>query len=229
MKVLVLIPARGGSKGLPGKNIRPLNGIPLINYSIQTAKEAGIMDIVVSTDDIKIAEIAKEAGAQVPFLRPDELSSDTARSIDVAIHALNYMESVNKTIYEALLLLQPTSPFRLKEDLLQCIEILKNNPNADSVISVVDVEGHHPARMKFIENGYLIDPSFGEEMEGQNRQELTPMYIRNGSIYLSRRESILGGSYKGKNCMAYVMPSKRSVNIDTLEDFQFAEWIDTKR
>jgi CMP-N-acetylneuraminic acid synthetase len=173
---------------------------------------------------MEIANIATVVGASVPFMRPAELSSDNARSIDVAKHALTFMENKNACTFDAVMLLQPTSPFRIVEDLKESIRLLTQNPDADSVISVVDVEAHHPARMKYIENGYLIDPPFGEEKEGQNRQELHPMYIRNGSIYLTRRSTILSGSYKGKNCMAYVMPSQRSVNIDTLEDFQFAEW-----
>ena len=103
--------------------------------------------------------------------------------------------------------------------------IFENNPVADSVISVVAVDGYHPARMKYIENGRLIDPDFCEAYENQNRQELRPMFIRNGAIYLTKRSALLRNSYKGKNCMAIIMPQNRSVNIDTLHDFDYADWI----
>jgi CMP-N,N'-diacetyllegionaminic acid synthase len=106
---------------------------------------------------------------------------------------------------------------------------LQSNPTADSVISVVDVEGHHPARMKYIQDGKLIDPSFAEAYESQNRQELTPMFLRNGAIYLTRRETLLENSFKGKVCLAYVMPADRSINIDTEADFEYAQWVLQKK
>lgn len=224
MKILGLIPARGGSKGVPGKNIKLLGGKPLIQYSIEVAFQSKLDKVLVSTDDYAIATIAKECGAKVPFMRPFELATDTAMSIDATKHALIQIEKLDEIEYDAVMLLQPTSPFRLVSDLNDAIELLVSNPDADSVISVVDVEAHHPARMKYIENGRLIDPLFAEEHEGQNRQELTPMYLRNGSIYLTRRNTILAGSYKGKNCMALIMPGERSVNIDTSFDFEYAEW-----
>jgi len=228
MKILGIIPARGGSKGVPGKNIRPLAGQPLIAYTIHAAIASGIDEIIVSTDDQVIASVAQLYGARVPFMRPAELSSDTAKSIDVAIHGLNTLEQIHNCQFDAVILLQPTAPFRSVEDIRKSISILEKNPDADSVISVVDVQAHHPARMKYLENGELIDTPFCEEYENQNRQELRPMYIRNGAIYLTRRETLVGGSFKGKKCMAYVMPEMRSSNIDTIYDFDCAEWIFNK-
>ena len=121
--------------------------------------------------------------------------------------------------------LQPTTPFRNFEDINMCLELLKRDKNADSVISVVNVSGYHPARMKYIEEGYLIDPEFCETKENQNRQELRPMFIRNGAIYLSSRDTLLGRSFKGKKSLAYEMPLNRSVNIDTYDDLEFARWL----
>ncbi len=228
MKILGIIPARGGSKGVPGKNIRPLAGQPLIAYTIYAAIASGIDEIILSTDDQVIADIAQFYGARVPFVRPADLSSDTAKSIDVAIHGLKTVEHIDNCQYDAVILLQPTAPFRSAEDIRESISILENCPDADSVISVVDVQAHHPARMKYLEKGILIDTPFCEEYENQNRQELRPMYIRNGAIYLTRRETLLGGSFKGKKCMAHVMPEIRSSNIDTINDFELAEWIFNK-
>lgn len=180
--------------------------------------------MIVTTDDEQIASVARASGAQVPFVRPARLANDTAKSLDVAIHALQAAEEM-KGMYDAAMLLQPTAPFRATADINEAIRLLESNPDADSVISVVDVQGHHPARMKYLQNGRLIDPPFAEAYENQNRQELTPMYIRNGAIYLTKRDTLLGKSYKGKICMALIMPGERSVNIDTLNDFEEAEWI----
>lgn len=228
MKILGLIPARGGSKGVPGKNIKPLAGKPLILYSVEAALSSSLTDIIVSTDDPAIATVARKAGASVPFMRPSVLATDTAKSLDVVKHALITIEELEGTHFDAVMLLQPTAPFRTADDINAAIQLLDTNPQADSVISVVNVEAHHPARMKYIEDGKLIDPPFAEAYESQNRQELTPMYIRNGAIYLTKRQTLLANSFKGKTCLAYVMPSHRSSNIDTLEDFEYAEWIHKK-
>ena len=131
------------------------------------------------------------------------------------------MDGVN---YDAVMMLQPTSPFRRAEDINNSIDLLENN-NVDSVISVVNVGGNHPARTKFIKNNLLYDPPFSEEYENQNRQELENMFIRNGAIYLTKRDTILNRSFKGKKCRALVMPELLSVNIDSNLDFDFAEWL----
>lgn len=228
MKVLGLIPARGGSKGVPRKNVKKLAGKELIAYTIEAAKNSKLTDIIVSTDDDAIAEIAESFGVKAPFRRPAELASDTAKSMDVALHAMKTMEELKGEEYDAIMLLQPTTPFRTTEDINNALSLLASDESADSVISVVDVEAHHPARMKYMKEGVLIDPPFCEAYENQNRQELEPMYIRNGAIYLTKRDTILKGSYKGNNCLALVMPQTRSVNIDTMFDFEYAEWIYTK-
>ncbi len=225
MKTLGIIPARGGSKGVPNKNIRLLYGKPLIGYTIEAATKSNLTDLIVTTDSDTIAGVAKKFGAKTPFIRPAELASDTAKSIDVAIHALTEYERINAIQYDAIMLLQPTTPFRSTTDINAALQTLEETPDADSVISVEDVEGKHPARMKYLRDGILVDPDFCEAYENQNRQELEKMYIRNGAIYLTRRKTILTKSYKGKKCMGLLMPGERSVNIDTLHDFDYAEWI----
>lgn len=225
MNVLGVIPARGGSKGLPGKNIKLLAGLPLIAHSIRSALAAkNLTRVIVSTDSPEIAETAKKFSASVPFLRPAELASDKANALPVMQHALKQMETLDGLHYDAVMMLQPTTPLRLSSDIDGAVQLLKSS-RADSVISVVDVEGYHPARMKYIEGNRLIDPSFCEAYENQPRQELPAMYIRNGAIYLTGRETLLGNSFKGKDCRAWIMPGDRSVNIDTEMDFRYAEWI----
>ena len=225
MNVLGIIPARGGSKGVPQKNIKLLNSKPLIFYTIQAAKASNLSDLIISTDCPKIAEIAKSFSVKVPFLRPNELSTDHAKSIDVAIHALKKMEEFGSKKYDAVMLLQPTTPYRSANHINKALDIIKNQPDLDSVISVVDVEGHHPARMKYIQNNILIDPPFCEEFENQNRQELEKMYIRNGAIYLTRKDVLLNKSFKGKKSHALLMSAESSINIDSKLDFKFAEFL----
>ena len=228
MKILGIIPARGGSKGLPGKNIKLLNGKPLIAYTIREALNSKLSECIVSIDSEEIANISRKYGVDVPFIRPIEIATDNASSIDVVLHAINFMKVNKNKEYDAIMLLQPTTPFRDSEDIDQAIDMLISS-DADSVISVTNVGGTHPARMKFIMDGNLIDPPFVEELEGQNRQELNPMFIRNGGIYLTKIDTIKKGSFKGSVSKALVMPEKKSVNIDNIDDFEFAEWLISKK
>lgn len=226
--VLGVIPARGGSKGVKNKNIKKINGKPLINYTIEEAQKSKIDELIVSTDSDLISNLAISKGVIVPFIRPSDLASDSATSIDVINHALIEMERLSSKVYDYVIMLQPTTPFRTCTDIDNCIDLIKNNEQADSVISVVDVQGNHPARMKYIKDGKLIDPVFCEKTENQNRQELTPMYIRNGAIYLSSRETILKKSFKGNICLAYEMDKFSSINIDSIEDFEYAKFLSKK-
>lgn len=220
-KVLAVIPARGGSKGIPNKNIINVNNKPLINFSIETAlKSKFIDDLVVSTDSIKIAKIAEKAGAKVPFLRPKKLATDKAISLPVILHALEFMEKSNNINYDIIIMLQPTTPLRETKDIDQCLSTLIDK-NVDSVISVVNVGGYHPLRMKRIVGENLvnyIDQGF-EDM--RPRQELPDVYIRNGAIYVSTRKTILEDkSFSGKNTFPYVMSSEKSINLDTDDDLR---------
>lgn len=213
MRILGLIPARGGSKSIPRKNLVDLGGLPLIQWTIQAALGSNLTRVVVSTDDDEIADFSRSLGAEVPFKRPAELSSDITLSIDVVLHALDVIEEE----FDAVMMLQPTSPFRTSMDIENAMKIIDG---ASSVISVVPVEGTHPARMKFIEDGVLIDPPFAETIENMPRQELRPMFIRNGAIYLTRVSELRNRTFKGVLSRALVMPKERSINIDT--DFDLA-------
>jgi CMP-N,N'-diacetyllegionaminic acid synthase len=223
VRVLAVIPARGGSKGVPRKNLKALGGLPLIAWTIRAAAAAkGLSRVIVSTDDAEIATVSREHGAEVPFMRPADLATDSAKSIPVIQHALKAAETGDKP-FDAVLMLQPTTPFRTAADIDAAVERL-DQTGADSVISVIDVGGYHPARMKYLEEDRLVDPPFCEAYENQPRQELRTMYLRNGAIYLTRRDILLDGSFKGRDCRALVMPEERSTNIDTLNDFQLAEF-----
>lgn len=223
LRILGLITARGGSKEIPNKNIVELNSKPLISYTIETAKQSKLLDrCIVSTDSHKIMDVCREWGADIPFVRPAELAEDTTPTLPVVLHALdNLPES-----YDAVMLLQPTNPLRSVEDIDNAIHLLALNNDCDSVISVVQVGDNHPARMKQIKNGLLIDPPFAEEMEGQRRQDLPAYYLRSGAIYLTRTNVIKDQrSLKGKRSLALVVPDERSVNIDGYLDLLLAEAI----
>ena len=224
MKVLAVIVARSGSKGIPGKNLKKLNNIPLVKYSIDAALNSKkLTKTLISTDGDEIASYAKSCGLDVPFLRPDNLSNDVISPIYAMLHAKNFLEERGE-IFEAFLMMQPTAPFRTADDIDTSIDLLERT-RADSVISVVDVGATHPARMKYLEGDKLIDPPFCEAYENQRRQELKTMYIRNGAIYLTKKNILESESFKGNDCRALIMPWQKSVNIDTEEDFLYAEWL----
>lgn len=224
MRILGIIPARGGSKGVPRKNIKLIGDKPLIAYTIGAAANSKLTRTVVTTDDEEIANVAMRWGGDVPFFRPAELATDLANAVAVMQHALQITEEQEGKQYDAIMMLQPTTPFRRTEDIDKAIDILEST-GADSVISVVDVDGHHPARMKYVEEGKIIDPPFCEAYENQPRQELKKIYIKNGAIYLTRRRTLLKNSFKGDDCRALIMPVQISANIDNVHDFRYAEWM----
>jgi len=222
--ILAVIPARGGSKSIPRKNIALLAGKPLIAYTIEAANASGRLDdIVVSTDDPEIADIAKRFHGNVPFTRPSELATDDALTIGVVQHAIEFMEAERGSPYDHVVLLQPTSPLRKASDIDDAVEKLIMT-NCDSVVSVVDVDGYHPFRMKRLVDDRLInfiDQGF-EDM--RPRQILPKVYIRNGSIYASTRKVVMeDATLVGNDCRGIVMTSERSINIDSPNDFQLAE------
>lgn len=216
-RVLAVIPARGGSKGVPRKNIREVGGRPLIEWTIDTALlaiEAGLIErCIVTTDDDEITRIAEEAGADVPFRRPPEISSDQTKMLPVLQDAVRRAEAEDGA-YDWILLLQPTNPFRTLGDLRGAIEAGLSG-ECDSVISVVRVYAVHPMLMKRIEDGILL-PWSVPEPEGTRRQDYDPpAYMRNGAIYLTRRDVLMGGSIWGERIRPFEMPEERSVGIDS--------------
>ncbi len=223
-RVLGVIPARGGSKGVPRKNIAPLLGKPLIAYTIQAALESTLLtDVVVSTDDEEIAQVSQDFGAQVPFMRPAELATDRAQAVPTIQHAVREMERIRGCRYDAVVMLQPTTPLRTSEDIDQCLRKLFAT-DADSVISVVEVGGYHPVRMKRIVDDRLVDYA-EEEVENRPRQELPPVYLRAGSVYATRRDVLMEqGTFKGRVSRPFVVPAERHVNVDSPMDLKVAEW-----
>lgn len=223
-RVLGLIPARGGSKGIPRKNLVDVGGMPLIAHSIIPALRAKRLSrLIVSTDDKEIAAVAREYGAEVPFMRPAELASDDAKTLPVVQHALLAMEKEEGRVYDAVALLQPTTPLRTTEDIDDGIELLLAT-GSGSVVSVVDVGPHHPYRMVSItEEGKLkrfVDQGFDDM---RPRQELPSVYIRSGDLYIVRRHVIMElETLIGDDCQAYIVPNARAVNIDTSFDLEQA-------
>lgn len=224
IKVLALIPARGGSKGIPRKNIKEINGKPLISYTISEAKKSKyIHRVLVSTEDKEIAEISCKFGAEVPFLRPEELAKDSTPGMDPVIHCLNWLREKGGYVPDFLCLLQCTSPFRTAERIDEAIKLLLDK-NADSVVSVCESETS-PYWMKKVENGILKDFITDGPFYGR-RQDAPVTYKLNGAIYITRTDLLLKNkSWYTENTLAYIMDVYSSIDIDNMMDFKFAEFL----
>ncbi len=222
--ILAVIPARGGSKGLPRKNILPLAGKPLIAWTIEAALQSGVIDkLLVSTDDAEIAGIAKSLGVDIPFIRPEELASDKAKGIDVIIHASDWLAERGDH-YDLVLALQPTSPLRSSEDIIKSVELFIQK-QAGAIVSVCEAE-HSPLWTGTIGADLCMKEFMLPVVKNQNRQSLERYYRLNGAIYLIDAlylREIYG--FIGERTYAYVMPRERSVDIDTELDFKFAEFL----
>lgn len=225
--VLGIIPARGGSKGIPGKNIIDIKGKPLIAYSIETglcAVSDGFIDkLIVSTDDEEIAEVSKKYGAEIPFMRPKALSGDKAMSVDVMIHAYEFFKSKG-TQYDTLVLLQPTAPLRVTEDIKESLRIYKQE-NSMSLISCY-LEEYICDNVTYKKNGNHAIAMSQNHNKGVRRQEEEKLYVRNGAIYITDSERMVKEHtvFGNEPCM-YVMPKERSVNIDTMDDVEMLRWL----
>lgn len=224
MRILGLIPARGGSKGVPRKNIKVLQGKPLIEYTIKTGLACPLIsELIVSTDDKEIAEVSKSAGAQVPFLRPEHLAQDNSPTIDTVIHALQFFEKRGK-FFDAVCLLQATVPFRDSEDLKSAIEKFTTQ-NADSLISVREVPHIYNPHWVYEtgEDGFLKMAKTTDSIIPR-RQDLPRAFHRDGSVYLTKTEIILNEkSLYGKKITQHIMANSPNINIDTMEDWAAAE------
>lgn len=222
MRILYLIPARKGSKGLPGKNTKLLGDKPLIEYSIDFALNNVKNDdtLCISTNDEAVIAIAESKGITIPFIRPEELANDNASSYDVIIHAINQYEKLNQT-FDAVLLLQPTSPFRIQDDFTNLIK--EYSVDTDMVVSV-KLAKENPYFTLFEENseGFLNKSKIGNY---ERRQDCPEVYAFNGSMYLINIESIKKSRIAElKNIKKIIMPEERSVDIDTLADWTLAEF-----
>ena len=223
MKALALVNARGGSKGVPRKNVRPLLGKPLIAWSIEAGLAADrVTSLIVSTDDPEIAGVARRHGARVPFMRPVELATDEALQIDAVRHAVGFLESQGE-LHDVVVILQPTVPLRQPEDVDGALALLETS-DADSVISVCDVGSRHPLTCYHAGAGGALSPLLPSDPRGVQRQGFGPVLWRNGAIYAMRRDVVMeGNSLYGARTFGYLMPEERSFNIDTLFDWRLTE------
>jgi D-3-phosphoglycerate dehydrogenase / 2-oxoglutarate reductase len=225
-KVLAVIQARGGSKGIPRKNIYPLDGHPLISYTIAAALGSKYIDeLVVSTDAPEIADAAREYGATVPFMRPAELAGDTVASVDSLHHAALESERHYGTRFEIVVELPCVAPLRTAEDIDGALEKLAST-DANSVISMANTGEKHPVRLKRLVDDQITDfcKEYPEPAKGSRRQDLEPCYIRNGAIYSMTRDTLIGlFSRHGPDSRPYVMPEERSVNVDGWMDLRIVE------
>ncbi len=224
MRVLGLIPARGGSKGVPRKNIRPLLGRPLLAYTAEAARSSlRLSRIILSTEDEEIARVGRECGLEIPFLRPAELARDETPMLSVAQHAVRFLEERGDH-FDAICLLQPTNPLRSADDIDACIDLLETS-DADAVVTILPVPAeYNPHWVYFQGSDGTLRLSTGEPAPIPRRQELPPAFHREGSVYVTRRESLMErNSFYGARLLGYEMRPERSVNIDTPEDWLRAE------
>lgn len=222
MKVLGLIPARGGSKGVPGKNIRLLNGKPLLEYSAASALESKRLSrVILSTEDESIAAIGKKCGLDVPFLRPPELAADETPTLPVVQHVLKWLESENDT-YDGVCLLQPTNPLRRAVDIDNCIDLFESR-HADSVISVLPIPTEYNPHWAYRQNDGQLALFTGESAPISRRQDLPRAFFRDGTVYVTRSDTIMNEhSLYGATVVGYEIDPEFSVNIDTEEDWEEA-------
>lgn len=226
MDVVALVTARGGSKGIPGKNLVPVAGKPLLTWTIEAALASrAVRRIVVSTDDEAIRQTALEAGAEVPFVRPAQYAQDHSSHLSVVLHALEFLETEEGRLPDYLLLLQPTSPLRLSSDIDAAIALAIQS-SADSVVSVCETH-HHPLLVKRIsEQGRLVDYLSVDRKVYLRRQDLPSAYALNGAIYLTRPQVLrIEGTFLPDNTVPYVMPQERSLDLDTPWDLKIVRWI----
>lgn len=220
-KIVAIIPARGGSKSIPKKNIKNLLGKPLIFYSIKASLHSRYIDrVIVSTENAKIAQLAKNLGAEIPFLRPKNLAADSTPTLPVLKHALAYLENKKGYRPDIVVLIQPTSPFVLPQDIDTAIEKLFKE-NSKTCFSVCEVN-QRPEWMYKIE-GKKIIPIIKSDLS-LRRQDLPPIYISNGSVFVSRKETLMEKNrIIDSNSSIIIMPRERSIDIDEPFDFAVAK------
>lgn len=220
--MIAIVPARGGSKGLPGKNIKDLLGKPMIAYTIEEAlKSKYITEVIISTDCKNIEKVAIEHGAKSPFLRPEYLASDSAKAVDNYRYTIDRLNKEFDYEIDDFIVLQPTSPLRTVEDIDGAIKLFKEK-NADSVVSYT--EEQHPIKWhKYITKDGKFENIFEEKL--LNRQEFKKSYYPNGAIFIFNYDLIKQEKYYSDNSYAYIMSRARSADIDTLEDFKYAEFL----
>jgi len=223
---LAIIPARGGSKGLPGKNIKEICGKPLIAWSIEAGLSSKYIDkVVVSTDNEKIASVARKYGGQVPFLRPEGLAGDAATTFDTLKHAIEFYRESLGEIYDYIVLLEPTSPLREVKDIDLAIETLLASA-AQSIVGVCKTESQNPAFLVLQDNRGFVSGYENKDMKVLRRQEIQDVYFFEGTIYISDTEALLQNkSFYHQATLAYEVPKYKSLEIDDMDDFIMIEAI----
>jgi CMP-N-acetylneuraminic acid synthetase len=224
MRIMAIIPARSGSKRLPGKNIKLLGRKPLIAWSIEQAKTSKYIDeVIISTDSEEISRIAKELGGNVPFLRPVTLAQDNTPMIDVVAHVLSETEKSKGYLPDFVVLLQPTSPLRTLADVDAAIEMLVTNKTANAVVSITEVS-ESPYWMKSLTSEDFVEDFLENKEKYDKRQDVPIVYRLNGAIYFCKVSILLETrNFCPENTLGYVMPEERSVDIDSIIDFKLAE------
>jgi CMP-N,N'-diacetyllegionaminic acid synthase len=222
MRVLALIPARGGSKGIPGKNERPLAGRTLVERTAAVARDSGVVDdLVLTTDSPAIADIAHSAGVDV-IMRPDDLGRDDTPMAAVVAHALQVLENAGRR-WDAVALLQPTQPLRRAEHIRAAVDLLESEIDASSVVSVVAIPAHFSPQYAMRVDGGRLVPFVPEGAAVTRRQDAEPAYSRDGTIYLTRVSCAMRGDLYGDSCRPLVIPPAESVNLDSPSDWERAE------
>lgn len=228
MRVLGIITARGGSKGIPGKNLKLLGGRPLLDYTIDAANDTPLDRLILSTEDQKIANLARSLGCEVPFMRPAELARDETPHLPVIQHAAKWMLEHENYKPDIVLTLQPTSPLRSSADIAAALRMLELS-GADSVVSVSAVSAHaHPMRMLRVDDhGHAVLFATGQPVRTRinRRQDLPKAWVMNGAVYACRTDVLFAAepSLYGDRVVAYPMPAERSISIDTDDDWAEAE------
>jgi CMP-N,N'-diacetyllegionaminic acid synthase len=228
MRVLGIITARGGSKGIPGKNLKMLGGRPLLDYTIDAANDTPLDRLILSTEDNKIADLARSLGCEVPFMRPAELARDETPHLPVIQHAAKWLLEHEGYKADVVLTLQPTSPLRSSADIAAALRMLELS-GADSVVSVSEVSAHaHPMRMLRVDDsGHAVLFATGQPVRTRinRRQDLPKAWVMNGAVYACRTDVLFADepSLYGDRVVAYPMPAERSISIDTDDDWAEAE------
>jgi CMP-N,N'-diacetyllegionaminic acid synthase len=222
MTILGLIPARAGSKGIPGKNERPLGGTTLVERAAAAALGSGVIDrLVLTTDSETIAALGRAAGAEI-VQRPVELAEDDTPMSAVVVHALTELET-DGPVFDAVALLQPTQPLRTSEHIRRAVRLLEDTPEATSVVSVVAIPAHYAPEFAFRLEGSRLIPYLTNGVRPTRRQDVEPAFSRDGTIYLTRAEFAREGDLYGDDCRPLLIAADESINLDSPDDWQRAE------
>lgn len=227
MKVLFVITARGGSKGVPRKNIRILGGMPLIAYKIIAAKKCQYPNrVIVSTDDDYIAKVAKKYGAEVPFMRPKELATDSASSADVVLHTMNWVSENSNELFDYVCLLEPSSPFASYKDLNEALRLIEEN-EADTLLGMKEVDVTTNFIHSLDKDGKLSKFYYAiKDLKSIRRQDQEKEYTMNGCMYIAKWNYFIKNKlFHSENSIPYIMSEDCSIEIDTMLDYEIASWI----